>query len=70
MQLYASNAESIIRSIGYVVGSKGSCLCDSRGNEAEFLGLILIGTKFFLLAIHSHIYKRVLLPLPLSKSGL
>jgi hypothetical protein len=39
-------------------------------NEAEFLGLILIGTKVFLLAIHNHLYKRVLLPLPLGKSGL
>jgi hypothetical protein len=30
--------------------------------EAEFLGVI--GTKVFLLAIHSHLYYRILLPSP------
>jgi hypothetical protein len=45
----------------------------STGTEAEFLDVI--GTKFLricLLAIHSHLYCRILLPLPppLSKSGL
>jgi hypothetical protein len=44
--------------------SKGSCLCDRRGTEAEFFNLI--GTKVFL----RHLYKWILLHLPLSKNGL
>jgi hypothetical protein len=42
-----------------------------RRTEAEFLDVIVTEVlRVFLLAIHSHLYQRILIPAPLSKTGL